>query len=177
VKRPVALAAAFLLAGPVTAAHAAPVPATTTRAHHTAHRRTIADAVVRYARRFVGVPYVWGGSTPAGFDCSGFTRFVYGHFGIGLPHSSYAQWDLGAHPARSRLRPGDLVFFGLSHVGMWVGHGRFIHAPETGELVRVDRLAGWYGAAYTGAVRLRPAQRLLHPQPGPRLTAALLRHR
>jgi cell wall-associated NlpC family hydrolase len=76
---------------------------------------------------------MWAGTTPRGFDCSGFTRFVYAHMGISLPHSSYAQWTMGRHIGRHALRPGDLVFFaGLGHVGLWIGHGRFIHAPQTG---------------------------------------------
>src|SRR5690348_2295982 len=101
-------------------------------AHRARQRMTLGVAAVRFAERFRGAPYVWAGTTPAGFDCSGFTRFVYAHFGISLPHSSYAQWALGRHVPRSQLRPGDLVFFGLGHVGIWIGAGRFIHAPHTG---------------------------------------------
>ncbi|MES1247638.1 MAG: C40 family peptidase, partial [Actinomycetota bacterium] len=74
--------------------------------------------VVKYARKFVGTPYVYGGSSPRGFDCSGFVRFVYAHFGVSLPHSSYAQFTDGRRVSRRSLRPGDLVFFdGLGHVG------------------------------------------------------------
>ncbi|HEX4519055.1 MAG TPA: C40 family peptidase [Gaiellaceae bacterium] len=112
---------------------------------------------VDYARRLLGVPYRWGGDSPqTGFDCSGFVRFVYGHFGLSLPHSSYADYDLGVRIARSSLRPGDLVFFdGVGHVGMYVGGGRFIHAPHTGTSVQVTSLSDpWYRASYDGARRL-----------------------
>jgi cell wall-associated NlpC family hydrolase len=115
--------------------------------------------VVDYAKRFRGVRYVYGGSSPrSGFDCSGFVRYVYAHFGVALAHSSYAQFDLGRHVSRSALRPGDLVFFdGLGHVGIYIGNGRFIHAPHTGTRVRVQTLAGWYNARFSGARRLRTA--------------------
>jgi cell wall-associated NlpC family hydrolase len=111
--------------------------------------------VVRFARRFLGVRYSYGGSSPrTGFDCSGFTRFVYSHFGIMLPHYSGAQFAMGRRVSRSGLRPGDLVFFdGLGHVGMYIGGGRFIHAPHTGTRVSVESLNGWYGARYDGARR------------------------
>ena len=116
------------------------------RATKLAHEQT---AIIRYARRFVGVRYVYGGTSPAtGFDCSGFTRFVYAHFGFALPHYSGAQWDLGRPVSRAGLRPGDLVFFsGLGHVGLYVGHGLFIHAPHTGTRVEIDPLYGSYDGA------------------------------
>jgi len=79
--------------------------------------------VVTYARHFIGIPYSWGGSSPrTGFDCSGLVRFVYGHFGIRLPHSSWADLSHGHRVGRRFLRAGDLVFFyGASHVGIYVG--------------------------------------------------------
>ena len=91
----------------------------------------------------------------SGFDCSGFTRFVYAHFGIVLPHYSGSQFGLGRRVSRAGLRPGDLVFFdGLGHVGIYIGGGRFIHAPHTGTRVAIDPLSGWYAARYDGARRL-----------------------
>jgi cell wall-associated NlpC family hydrolase len=131
--------------------------------HHPApaRPRTLGARAVTFSLRFRGTPYLWAGTTPRGFDCSGFTRFVYAHMGIALPHSSYAQWTMGRHVGRRALHPGDLVFFdGLGHVGLWIGHGRFIHAPQTGDVVSVASLDhGWYAADYSGAVRLPGTQR------------------
>ena len=115
---------------------------------------TLGQRAVAFAKRYLGAPYVYGGSTPSGFDCSGFVRFVYERFGIDLPHSSYADFDLGRRVARGELKPGDLVFFdGVGHVGLYVGNGRFIHAPHTGSHVEIDALAS-YGASYDGARRV-----------------------
>jgi cell wall-associated NlpC family hydrolase len=112
--------------------------------------------VVGYAKKFIGTPYVYGGSSPRGFDCSGFTSYVYHHFGISLPRTSYSQISAGRRVSRNSLRPGDLVFFdGLGHVGLYIGNGRFIHAPHTGTRVRIETLAGWYSSRFSGARRLR----------------------
>jgi cell wall-associated NlpC family hydrolase len=125
----------------------------------TQFRLPIGKRIADYAKRFRGIRYVYGGSSPrSGFDCSGFVRYVYHHFGVSLAHSSYAQFDRGRRVARSSLRPGDLVFFdGLGHVGIYVGGGHFIHAPHTGTRVRIETLAGWYGSRFDGARRLRAA--------------------
>jgi cell wall-associated NlpC family hydrolase len=133
---------------------AKPAPTRTTQSHISFGRR-----VVDYAKHFRGVRYVYGGSTPrSGFDCSGFVRYVYAHFGISLAHSSYAQFDRGRRIGRRSLKPGDLVFFdGLGHVGIYIGNGRFIHAPHTGTRVRIQQLAGWYSSRFVGARRLRTA--------------------
>ena len=139
-RRSLAIAILMLLLIPATArANATDV------APHVGHTplaaNTIAATAVRDAMHLRGVPYVWSGSTPAGFDCSGFTSYVYGKLGITLAHSSYAQWTSGPR---------------VPHVGIYIGGGQFIHAPHTGTVVSVDRLSGsWYGAEYDGAVRPR----------------------
>lgn len=117
-----------------------------------------ATSLVTFARHFLGVRYSYGGVSPrTGFDCSGFTRFVYAHFGIVLPHFAAGQFSYGRRVARSGLRPGDLVFFdGLGHVGVYIGAGRFIHAPHSGVRVQIDSMSGWYGARYDGARRMLP---------------------
>ncbi|HKD94254.1 MAG TPA: C40 family peptidase [Gaiellaceae bacterium] len=125
----------------------------THRAHHAAH--TFGNHVVSYARRFLGVRYSWGGSSPrTGFDCSGLVRYVYRRFGISLPHSTWGDLSHGHRVARRSLRPGDLVFFyGASHVGIYVGNGRFIDAPHTGARVRISTMGAYSG--YYGARRFR----------------------
>ncbi len=112
--------------------------------------------VASYARTFVGVPYRYGGMSPrSGFDCSGLVAFVYRHFGIALPHYTGGQIFAGRRVRRGSLRAGDLVFFGAGHVGLYVGRGRFVHAPHTGTRVRVESLRhGWYGGRLTAARRV-----------------------
>jgi cell wall-associated NlpC family hydrolase len=116
---------------------------------------SLGTRAARYARRFVGVRYTYGGLSPrTGFDCSGLVAFVYRHFGVQLPHYSVAQFGYGRAVPRVGLRPGDLVFFnGLGHVGIYIGAGRFVEAPHTGARVRVSTL-GWYGGSYDGARRI-----------------------
>jgi peptidoglycan DL-endopeptidase LytE len=122
-------------------------------------RDTFGVRIVAYAKRFRGIRYVYGGTSPrSGFDCSGFVRFVYAHFGIALPHSSYGDFDRGHRVSRSSLRPGDLVFFdSVGHVGIYVGNGRFIHAPHSGTRVRIEQLGGWYSSRFVGARRISRA--------------------
>jgi peptidoglycan DL-endopeptidase CwlO len=111
--------------------------------------------VVGVAMQYLGVPYVWGGSTPNGFDCSGFTAWVYAQVGVSLPHNAAAQFSYGVPVDRSQLEPGDLVFFdGLGHVGLYIGGGQFIHAPHTGDVVKISSLIGWYDSGYVGARRI-----------------------
>jgi cell wall-associated NlpC family hydrolase len=126
---------------------------------HKVLRVPLGDKVVKYAERFLGVRYVYGGSSPrSGFDCSGLVRYVYGHFGVRLAHSSYAQFGSGFRVRRGGLEPGDLVFFdGLGHVGIYIGHNKFIHAPHTGSRVKIEQLGGWYSSRLDGARRLAGA--------------------
>jgi cell wall-associated NlpC family hydrolase/exonuclease VII small subunit len=111
--------------------------------------------VVAIALRYLGVPYRWGGASPSGFDCSGFLVYVFAKVGVYLPHSSYMQFHLGRFVPRSNLQPGDAVFFnGASHVGIYIGGGRFIHAPHTGDVVKISSLGeSWYSSTYVGARR------------------------
>ena len=112
--------------------------------------------VVSIAMSYLGVPYVWGGASPSGFDCSGLVMYSFAQLGVSLPHSSYAMWDYGTPVPENQLEPGDLVFFdGLGHVGLYVGGGEFVNAPYTGAVVRVDSLTtGWAAANYVGARRI-----------------------
>ncbi|MDM4763727.1 C40 family peptidase [Galbitalea sp. SE-J8] len=108
--------------------------AATPRAHY-----LYTDAkVIKVAKRYTGTRYRYGGSSPAGFDCSGFTRYVFAQFGIALPHSAAAQGRLGKHVSRKHADVGDLVITsGGAHVGIYVGGNRFIDAPKPGERVHV----------------------------------------
>jgi peptidoglycan DL-endopeptidase CwlO len=108
-------------------------------------------AAASIALRYLGVPYVWGGASPSGFDCSGLVMYVYAQLGISLPHYTVAQWN-AASPISSP-EPGDLVFFnGLGHVGIYIGGGRFVNAPHTGSVVRIDSMSSFGG--YDGARRV-----------------------
>jgi cell wall-associated NlpC family hydrolase len=112
-------------------------------------------SVVRLALRQRGVPYVWGGSSRRGFDCSGLIRWVYGHVGMSLPHYTYTQAHYGYPVGRWSLRPGDVVFFhGRAHVGLYIGGGRVVHAPHPGARVRVASIR--YIGGFAGARRLIP---------------------
>jgi cell wall-associated NlpC family hydrolase len=115
---------------------------------------THADAAA-IAARYLGVPYVWGGATPAGFDCSGLIMYVYDQLGVSLPHYTVSQWNATTPIASSDLEPGDLVFFdGLSHVGIYIGNGQFIHAPHTGTVVQIASLSGYWASHLDGARRV-----------------------
>jgi peptidoglycan DL-endopeptidase CwlO len=114
---------------------------------------TLGGQAVAIAERYLGVPYVWGGASPAGFDCSGLTMYVYAQLGVSLPHNAAAQYASLPHVSESDLEPGDLVFFdGLNHVGIYIGGGSMIHAPHTGTVVQISSLSG--GGSYYGAARV-----------------------
>lgn len=119
-------------------------------------KRTIGERAAAIAVREVGVPYRWGGASPAGFDCSGLVYWAYGRLGIELPHSSYGLYDQGRQVARSRIKRGDLLFFsGLGHVGIYIGRGRMVHAPHSGSRVQVVSLRrSSYGARLVGVRRV-----------------------
>ncbi|WP_368294502.1 C40 family peptidase [Dehalobacter sp. TBBPA1] len=113
--------------------------------------------VVDYALGYVGCPYVYGGISPGGFDCSGFTRYVYAAAGVSLPHSSFAQYASGTPVGRDELQPGDLVFFstyarGASHVGIYIGGGQYVHAFNYSTGVVVSNLSA-HSSSYLGARR------------------------
>ncbi len=99
------------------------------------------EDILEYAKNFIGVPYVYGGSAPSGFDCSGFVMYVMRNFGIEMPRSSYEQIYVGENVPLDDLKPGDILFFrGGGHVGFYVGDGKYLHAPQTGRTVSIDPL-------------------------------------
>jgi cell wall-associated NlpC family hydrolase len=132
------------------------------RRHHRsadARQRIFGRRVAKYSRRFLGVPYVYGGSTPSsGFDCSGFVAYVYKHFGIPLPHSSYGDLSHGRKVRRKFLRPGDILFFSHGgHVGIYLSGNRVIDAPHTGSVVHISTMSDWYSSEYYTARRFKHA--------------------
>jgi cell wall-associated NlpC family hydrolase len=112
--------------------------------------------VVGIAMQYLGIPYVWGGSSPSGFDCSGLIMYVYAQMGVSLPHHAASQYGAGSAVSRDALEPGDLVFFnGLGHAGIYIGGGQFIHAPHSGDVVKISSLSdSWYARTWVGARRL-----------------------
>ncbi|HEY5468817.1 MAG TPA: NlpC/P60 family protein [Coriobacteriia bacterium] len=110
------------------------------------------SGIVSIALKYLGRPYVWAASGPRSFDCSGFTRFVYAQVGVSLPHSSRMQINYGARVSRANLKPGDLLFFysPIHHVAIYLGNGKMVHAPHTGDVVSIDPV---YWQYFVGACR------------------------
>lgn len=105
------------------------------------------NAIVDYAYKFLGIPYLWGGTTPDGFDCSGFTQYVFKNAaGVSLPRTTYDQINVGVAVSYNDLQPGDLVFPHTGHVGIYVGGGQMIHAPSTGDVIKVSSVYKFYTA-------------------------------
>jgi cell wall-associated NlpC family hydrolase len=117
---------------------------------------SVANIAIRAAESFLGVPYVWGGASRSGVDCSGLVMLAYEAAGVDLPHYSGAQWDDTERVPLYDIQPGDLLFYGYNgdqHVAMYVGHGEMIEAPETGQVVHITPIRLGYGFAGLGRVR------------------------
>lgn len=124
---------------------------------------TQGEKIIAYAKKFMGVKYVWGGNTPKGFDCSGFVKYVYNNFGIDLNRVAADQAKQGTKVSKSELKEGDLVFFDtngglnyINHVGIYIGNGRFIHASSSRSVHKVtitDLNGGFYSKAFMTAKR------------------------
>lgn len=114
-----------------------------------------AAIAVKFALAQLGKAYVFAASGPRAFDCSGLTMAAWAAAGVSLPHFAAWQYNAGHHVSRSQLQPGDLVFFysPISHDGMYIGHGLIVHAPHTGDVVRIAPLSNWSGSDYVGATR------------------------
>ena len=117
---------------------------------------THGGSVVGIALSFLGTPYVWGGASPGGFDCSGLVVYVFAQVGISLPHYTGALWNIGVPVSYGGIQPGDLVFFnGLGHVGIYIGGGQMVHSPHTGDVVKIsDISSGYYASSFVGARRV-----------------------
>ncbi len=117
-------------------------------------------ALIEFAKKYLGLPYRYGGSTPAGFDCSGFVQYVFSNFGVRLSRTTYTQVYEGVYIPKESLQMGDLVFFGSSgnvnHVGIYISDGNFIHSSNTGDVVKISSLnTGYYANSYYTARRVR----------------------
>ena len=120
---------------------------------------SLGTQIANYGMSFVGYPYVYGGTSPSGFDCSGFVQYIYRQFGYSINRTATAQLANGYYVSYDSLIPGDLVFFGsgssASHVGMYIGGGEFVHAANSRSGVKISSLSeSWYAARYIGARRI-----------------------
>ena len=138
--------------------------------------------ILRSARRFMGTPYVWGGTTPKAFDCSGFVQYVFAEYGISLPRTAKEQAGIGQAPRAGDLRPGDLLFFyggqGAQHIAIYVGGDTIIHASSAARRVRLDVLSGprtretWFRKRLIAVRRVLPAEGVFRmPSSGPSSSA------
>ncbi|WP_251658220.1 C40 family peptidase [Sporosarcina aquimarina] len=136
------------------------------------------DSIVAYAKKFEGTPYLFGGSTPAAFDCSGYILYVFKFFGISLPRTSETQFNVGTSVARDNLQAGDLIFFentykpGISHTGIYIGNGNFISAESSGVKISNLDTNPYWGPKYAGAKRVvgittTPPTKPVAPTPTP----------
>lgn len=119
----------------------------------------LVEGIIQTAKRYQGVPYVWGGTTPNGFDCSGFTQYVFGLNGIRLPRTADVQYELGIPVRYDQLQPGDLVYFstyepGPSHNGIYIGDGKFISATSSRGVAIANMTSSYWGPRYIGAKRI-----------------------
>lgn len=119
-----------------------------------------ADRIIATAKKYIGVPYLWGGESPSGFDCSGFVQYVFKAHGISLNRTCETQYKHGKYVSKSNLKPGDLVFFqntykaGISHVGIYIGDGKFIHASSSKGVTISNLSSSYYTSHYYGARRI-----------------------
>lgn len=118
-----------------------------------------ASKIISTAKKYIGVPYKWGGTTPKGFDCSGYVQYVFNANGVSVPRTSGEQYYFGTKVSKSNLQPGDLVFFntngkGVSHVGIYIGDGKFIHSGVTNGVVIAELFGAYWSKLYLGARRV-----------------------
>ena len=121
--------------------------------------QNLVRSILRAAYSVIGTPYVFGGTSPYGFDCSGFTQYAFKRAGVYIPRTADSQLYYGKRISMSQLRPGDLVFFttyepGASHCGIYVGNGNFIHAGTSTGVTVASAFTGYWGARYYGACRI-----------------------
>lgn len=157
---PAASGVAYISADYITLTAPAPKANATTK-YGSVASVSAGERVVQIAEQFLGLPYVYGGSTPAGFDCSGFTSYVFKQLGYDLYRSSYQQIDNGVPVSKSELQPGDLLLFKrqgasrIHHVGIYVGNGMMIHSPQTGDVIKYTSIVtGYYNNCYYAARRI-----------------------